>query len=684
MPQVRKRIVELVTKVTGSAELKKTETALRKIDKSTAGTNRQLATMSKRLNSASVSMNKLVAAAATFSGLKGFSALVRATAQQEQAVIQLNAVLKSTEGIAGKTSEELQNLASSLQAVTTFGDEAIIGAQSLLLSFKEIRGVNFDRTLESILDLSIAMGQDLKTSTIQLGKALNDPVRGLGALSRVGIQFNDDQRDLIKSLTETNRVAEAQVIILKEVESQYKDSAREARKGLGGALQALKNAFADLLEADSGGITPLVKSVNELSDTFTDPEFKRSIQDIVNDILRLGGAGLTVMTNFGGIVNFVKDEVLALYGVVDDNDLVRLLEKQASLQDRLNATGFSALLRDTEGLEKQLEEVNAQIAKLESKANGPILITPTPAAAPTAPEDSRSPILTIDPDATLELEKSSQLFIDLRHNMEWLDQHAAEASKKMEVAQKAFNDEMERANELFAQFNPEVAQYQNGMYDLEDALRLGILSQAEFDEKARKLEETLARSQEGWSLSKEAINLFSDSFETMLDGVLQGTQSISDGFKDMAKVVIAQLVKLAAYKAIFATFGLDLGLPTANAKGNVIDKGTVVPFATGGIVNSPTLFPMKTGMGLMGEAGPEAILPLQRGAGGNLGIAAAPVNVTVNNMASGVRVNTRETSEGLTLDVVMEQVSSAIRRGGNPISNSIEDSYSLGRGRSVY
>jgi hypothetical protein len=65
------------------------------------------------------------------------------------------------------------------------------------------------------------------------------------------------------------------------------------------------------------------------------------------------------------------------------------------------------------------------------------------------------------------------------------------------------------------------------------------------------------------------------------------------------------------------------GLITPSAKGNVFEGGAVTPFATGGIVNSPTYFPMRNGTGLMGEAGPEAILPLRRGPGGSLGVLAS-------------------------------------------------------------
>ncbi|GLS46612.1 phage tail tape measure protein [Methylobacterium brachythecii] len=72
---------------------------------------------------------------------------------------------------------------------------------------------------------------------------------------------------------------------------------------------------------------------------------------------------------------------------------------------------------------------------------------------------------------------------------------------------------------------------------------------------------------------------------------------------------------------------------SAFAKGGVIAAGRVRPFASGGIVAAPTYFPMQGGTGLMGEAGPEAILPLQRGSDGRLGVASAgerPVSVSIS------------------------------------------------------
>ena len=115
--------------------------------------------------------------------VNGLGTIIELSGRQEKAEAKLNAVLKSTAGVAGLTSKELTNMASSLQEVTTFGDEAIIEAQSLLLTFTKVGEDVFPQATETILNMSEAMGTDLKSSTVQLGKALNDPVKGISALS---------------------------------------------------------------------------------------------------------------------------------------------------------------------------------------------------------------------------------------------------------------------------------------------------------------------------------------------------------------------------------------------------------------------------------------------------------------------------------------------------------------------
>jgi phage-related minor tail protein len=124
----------------------------------------------------------------------GIRAIANATIEAEKAQAQLNAVLKSTGGAAGLSAGELNKMADSLQAITTFDDEAITGAQSLLLTFTNVGRDVFPDATKAILDMSVAMGQDLKSSTVQVGKALNDPIAGITALTRVGVTFTQAQK----------------------------------------------------------------------------------------------------------------------------------------------------------------------------------------------------------------------------------------------------------------------------------------------------------------------------------------------------------------------------------------------------------------------------------------------------------------------------------------------------------
>lgn len=174
---------------------------------------------------------------------------VKAFDQQAKAIAQVEAGLKSTGASVGFTSKQLQKMASDLQSKTLFGDEEILkDATAQLLTFTNITGDQFAKSQEAALNLATRLDGDLKSATIMLGKALNDPVANLSAMSRAGIQFSEDQKEVIKSLVEGGDMAQAQSIILGELEKQYGGSAEAAAKAGTGGLKQLANAFGDLQE----------------------------------------------------------------------------------------------------------------------------------------------------------------------------------------------------------------------------------------------------------------------------------------------------------------------------------------------------------------------------------------------------------------------------------------------------
>ena len=197
-----------------------------------------------------------LAAAGTF-----FKKLIDETSAAQFAQAQLRAALQSTGNVAGQSVDQLNAMAGALQETTVFADDAVTASQSLLLTFTKVQGDIFPRATKAIADVAQAMGTDLQGATIQVGKALQDPIHGIAALSRSGIQFSEDQKAMIASLVETNQLVEAQTIILKELETQFGGSAEAAGKTLGGAIARLANTFGDLFEISESASQGVVSAI---------------------------------------------------------------------------------------------------------------------------------------------------------------------------------------------------------------------------------------------------------------------------------------------------------------------------------------------------------------------------------------------------------------------------------------
>lgn len=202
----------------------------------------------RMLNLGKMTVGVYALARAFSSVTRTVGALISDYKVQEQAEAKLKATLEATGNAAGYTAKELVKFAGELQNLTTYGDEATIGMMSVLNTFKEISGETYKRTVRAVQDVSTVMGQDLQSSAVQVGKALNDPIKGVAALGRVGIQFSEDQKRLIKSFAETNQVAKAQEIILKELESQFGGASEAIAKTATGSLTQLANKYGDLRE----------------------------------------------------------------------------------------------------------------------------------------------------------------------------------------------------------------------------------------------------------------------------------------------------------------------------------------------------------------------------------------------------------------------------------------------------
>ena len=185
--------------------------------------------------------------------------------EAERAIADVRAAIESTGGAAGKSADDLAKWASAAQFESLYQDEEILKSLTAnLLTFKNITGDTFDEAQQAAIDMSARLGQDLKSSAIQLGKALNDPVSGLTALRRVGIQFTDDQEEMIKKLVKTGDLLSAQKMILAEVNSQFAGSAAAQREAGGTAtIDDFNKSMGELREVWGGVLTEVMKPMIE-------------------------------------------------------------------------------------------------------------------------------------------------------------------------------------------------------------------------------------------------------------------------------------------------------------------------------------------------------------------------------------------------------------------------------------
>lgn len=201
---------------------------------------------------ASKVFRRVAIAAGAFLSLRQFARAAKQSlnlfAEQEKATQKLSQAIKATGGALGYTTQQMREYARELQNMTTISNESFETAISIMATFRNVQDETFKRSIELAADMSTALGQDLKSSVIQLGKALNDPIIGLTALQRVGITFSETQKKLIKQLVEQNDLLGAQKVMLDELMNQFGGQAKKAATGVAGSLDQMKNSWDDALK----------------------------------------------------------------------------------------------------------------------------------------------------------------------------------------------------------------------------------------------------------------------------------------------------------------------------------------------------------------------------------------------------------------------------------------------------
>ena len=255
---------------------------LKKISESLAATNN----FSKQASQSFASLGNILSVGALAGA---FALITKHTEEFQKAQTQLYAVLQSTNGASGVTAERANKLAEEYEKLTTIQADNIVQAEVMLLRFTNIKDNVFPQATLAALNLSAALGKDLNSAALMVGKALQDPINGMTALRKAGVQLSAAQQEQIISAMKVGDVYRAQTILLAELEKKYGGTAAAAADTLAGAFNRLANIARKNHEEIGSRMTPGIIALSKA----------------MEESSQHGGIFFTLMGKIGDAISFV-------------------------------------------------------------------------------------------------------------------------------------------------------------------------------------------------------------------------------------------------------------------------------------------------------------------------------------------------------------------------------------------
>ena len=237
--------------------LQQTNNASKKLNQTLNTTSKKAGTATANIQRFGISFRSVIGPMVALTGaLTLANRSLNAFGKRQADLKVLSAQLERIGAGGSRQLDELKAAADRLGDATLFSQDDFIQSFNILSSFRAIAVESFTEVSEVAADIAQVMGSDVKSATVQLAKALEDPKRGLTALSRSGITFNETQTETIKKLVDSGKLLDAQALILETIKGQYEGAGEAAGKGFAGALDLLAENAADASEALGKGLEP--------------------------------------------------------------------------------------------------------------------------------------------------------------------------------------------------------------------------------------------------------------------------------------------------------------------------------------------------------------------------------------------------------------------------------------------
>jgi hypothetical protein len=466
---------------------------------------------------------------------------------------------------AAQVTDRLVDLANATARATGMDQNSIKQAQATLLTFGEIgqsadqAGAEFDRATKAAIDLAAAGFGTVEGNATQLGKALNDPIKGLSSLSKSGVTFTDGQKDMIKSMVEAGDSAGAQRLVLEAIEQQVGGTAEATANG----SDRMRVAFSQLMENVGMKLLPVFEKFVGFMMEKVMPAIDRVIEVFGED----GLSGVFAM--FTGMVKEQGPKVLSAIG-----------DALGVAFNWIKDTGLPMLWDALQRLGKALIDwIGPRIMPMLSAIGGFI------AAAAAWLIDTGLPTLWE------KLQELGQALID------WIGPRIGPMLESLgEFIGEALNW-------LYGTGLPRLV---STMADLGLKLVSWIIDVA--PDVLTALGEFLVNITK-WVVT-DGIPAFLgfglDIASGMIDGLWEAITKFANRLLDFGKEIVSKIVSGITSAAGSIGSAVLNAIPGGGVIGGAIGGiKKILPFADGGIVTGPTL-------GLVGEAGPEAIIPLSQ------------------------------------------------------------------------
>ncbi|CAG4901003.1 tape measure protein [Paraburkholderia saeva] len=729
---------ERIYKLTVSADQALAE--LNKISQSAKNTQNSMASFGKEFSGA-VSAIKGVAAglAAAYASIKSVGAIVEASDK----IRQLDGSFKALLGSAERAGDMMQQTFDIVRSTGANLDQTASAIQKLSIGMTEMGGSNDQ--IAQLAENFIKLGTVSGASMDETSRALVQFSQGLAKGKLQGQDFKSILESVPLVAKEIAKQMHVSVGELIEMTSQGKVTSKVMAESLLKATQDINAQFAEIpmtferslniMEADMTDFLSSFDKATGISKTLAEGMqdiskliafWKTGLDDASLAMSVLKGTVTVLGAAFKGVVDIVAGFSAILQAALSS---VGALAKAAYAIVTGNFSSVTGIFTQWKG---EVAGIDANYKKFESTLYDN---TATTTKAATAGRQLSGTLKDISTNQDKAAKKTKDHTKALKEQLDVFDQwnkdifKTAEASDqaatKMAYFEKTLQDLAAAGQEgttLFKTYSDELEKLRAAADPFEAFRQSAIATQTELDQIPRKLEilfdllaqgkingdafEQLASGLDkanktakegGADLQKwqqamiDAGNGFiSDFVNNIVDGSSAASKSFADMaesmLKTMAKMMLSDVFQRFARAMLSALPGWNSTTPaTPQALGGVWQRG-VQTYAKGTIITRPTVFPMARGIGLMGEAGPEAVMPLTRTTSGSLGVnavmAASPVEIIINNNnadQTAVTTTTKDNTDGSrTIEVLMERKVKTMMSDGT-MDKTMRNTYGLTR-----